>query len=150
MSVLTSRLRAFVGLGLRAPPQQPQSARPSLLPPPARLSAHLGDANAISNHLLLSGLRNTVRPGNTAWKDERYALLQEALWEDFELEDRYDELARKLAYITDSIRYALDVAHGNKSIQLERLIVLLISAELALSLLNADFGLLERAAGLLR
>lgn len=104
----------------------------------ATLYRHLGTNNAISNNLMLSGLRTTVRPGATAWKDERYTALQELLWEEFDLEERYEELQRKLTYVNDSIKYALEVSKDNKSILVERLIVLLISAELALSLANKE------------
>lgn len=104
------------------------------------LYRHLGEVAAISNHVLLSGLRATVRPGNTAWKEERYSLLQEQLWEEFDLAERYDDLERKLTYVNDSIKYALEVIKSNKSINLERLIVLLISAELALSVYNLDMA----------
>jgi len=97
------------------------------------LYRQLGATNDIANHVLLSGLRNTVRPGSTAWKDERYSALQEILWEDQDLEERYDELQRRLTYVTENVKYALEVAKDGKSIFLERMIVALISAELLLS-----------------
>jgi hypothetical protein len=58
-----------------------------------------------------------------------------------ELSFRYEELERRLNWISDTIKYALEVAKDNKSITLERLIVLLISAELAISVLNG--GILQ-------
>jgi hypothetical protein len=101
-----------------------------------RLYQDLAAVNAISNHVVLSGLRSTVRPGSTAWKEDRYEELQDLLWDDLDLEDRYEELQNKLSYVNDTIRYSLDVAKDGKSIFLERTIVVLIAAELALSLIN--------------
>lgn len=86
----------------------------------------------------------SVRPGSTAWKGERYSDLQELLWDELDLEERYDELQRKLGFVNETIRYSLDMAKDAKAIFLERVIVLLIAAELALSLLNT--GLLAHVA----
>jgi uncharacterized Rmd1/YagE family protein len=102
------------------------------------LYRRLGEINDISNQVVLSGLRSTVRPGSTAWKEERYAQLQEALVEELDLGERYTELQRKLQYVTEAIKYALETSKGNTSLFLERSIVLLISAELALSTIAAD------------
>jgi hypothetical protein len=77
-----------------------------------------------------------VRPGSTAWNEERFAQMHDALWSAFELEERYEELERRLGYITDTIKYALDVAKDNKTLHLERLIVALISAELLISVMH--------------
>lgn len=68
-----------------------------------------------------------------AWQDDKYYTLQSELREEFDLEDRYDELMRKLTYINDVIKYSLEISKDNTSIMLERMIVLLIAAELALS-----------------
>lgn len=85
-----------------------------------------------------------IRPGSTAWKEERFSQLQEVLWDELDLQERYDELQRKLGYVNETIRYSLDVAKDAKGIFLERLIVILIAAELALSLANT--GLLGHVA----
>lgn len=55
------------------------------------------------------------------------------LWSEYDLEERYDEIMRKLTYVNDAIRYSLEVAKDRKSIGLERIIVILITAELALT-----------------
>ena len=102
------------------------------------LYRRLGEINDISNQIVLSGLRSTVRPGSTAWKEERYAQLQEALVDELDLQERYTELQRKLEYVTEAIKYALETSKSNTSLFLERIIVLLISAELALSTIAAD------------
>lgn len=62
--------------------------------------------------------------------------MHEALWTALELEERYEELERRLTYTTETIKFALDVAKDNKTIQLERLIVYLITAELAISIMH--------------
>ena len=59
--------------------------------------------------------------------------MQEKLWGEYDLEERYDEIMRKLTYVNDTIRYSLDVAKDRKSIGLERIIVILITAELFLT-----------------
>lgn len=74
-----------------------------------------------------------MRPGSTAWKDERYSTLQELLWEDQDLEERYDELERRLGHVTESAKYEIEVAKDASSVFLERVIVALIAAELLLS-----------------
>lgn len=77
-----------------------------------------------------------MRPGSTAWKGERYSELQELLWEELDLDDRYDELQRKLDFVNETIQYSLDMAKNAKGIFLERVIVLLITLELMVSLLH--------------
>ena len=46
---------------------------------------------------------------------------------------RYDELERRLTWITDTVKYALEVAKDYKTINIERLIVLLIACELSVA-----------------
>ena len=103
----------------------------------AGLYRRLGDVSAISNQIMLSGLRSTVRPGSTAWKEEQYATLHYELAEELDLSQRYQELTRKLEYVAESIKYALETKKGQTSLYLERLIVGLVAAELILSCLNA-------------
>ena len=55
------------------------------------------------------------------------------LWVEYDLEERYEEIMRKLTFVNDALRYALDVAKDRKSIALERIIVYLITVELLLS-----------------
>ncbi len=64
-------------------------------------------------------------------------MLGQKLWTEYDLEERYDEIMRKLAYVNDVIRYSLDVAKDRKSIGLERIIVYLITAELLVTSLAA-------------
>lgn len=117
-----------------------------------QLFQSLGAVSAISNAVMLSGLRSSVRPGSSAWNEERYARMHEALWQEFELEERYEELQKKLAYITDSIKYALEVQKGSSSMRLEQAIVALISVELGLSLAKTKVfqDVLEHVMGLLQ
>jgi uncharacterized Rmd1/YagE family protein len=68
--------------------------------------------------------------------------VSQILWGEYDLEERYEEIMRKLTYVNDVIRYSLDVAKDRKSIGLERIIVYLITLELVLSSLNA--GLPQR------
>ena len=55
------------------------------------------------------------------------------LWVEYDLEERYEEIMRKLTFVNDTLRYALDVAKDRKSIALERIIVYLITLELVLT-----------------
>ena len=59
------------------------------------------------------------------------------LWVEYDLEERYEEIMRKLSFVNDTLRYALDVAKDRKSIALERIIVYLITLELVLTSLAA-------------
>ena len=59
------------------------------------------------------------------------------LWVEYDLEERYEEIMRKLTFVNDTLRYALDVAKDRKSIALERIIVYLITIELVLTSLAA-------------
>jgi uncharacterized Rmd1/YagE family protein len=63
--------------------------------------------------------------------------LLQKLWTEYDLEERYDEIMRKLTYVNDAIRYSLEVAKDRKSIGLERIIVYLITAELLITSLSA-------------
>jgi len=78
-----------------------------------------------------------LRPGSAAWKEERFAAMQMVLWSEFDLEERYAELSRRIEFTINTIRYGLDVVKDQKSLSLERLIVYLISAELAIALVSA-------------
>lgn len=82
-----------------------------------------------------------VRPGSTAWKEDRYTHLQQLLWDEYELERRYEDLHRKLHYVTETIRWSIEVERDAKDIFLERVIVLLITGELIVSLVNTEFPL---------
>ncbi len=59
------------------------------------------------------------------------------------MDERYEEIMRKLTFVNDTLRYSLDVAKDRKSIALERIIVYLITLELLLSLFGTG---LPRAA----
>lgn len=49
----------------------------------------------------------SIRPGSTAWKDANYFGLQEVLVEEYALEDRFENLDRKVGYINETIKYAV-------------------------------------------
>jgi hypothetical protein len=80
---------------------------------------------------------SAARPGTTAWSDPRLAALAEVLAEEFELEDRTEELLRRLAYTTDALRWAIEAARSHRGVVLEKVIIYLIAAELGMSVLHA-------------
>lgn len=58
------------------------------------------------------------------------------MWEQYELEERYEQLEGKVTYINEVIKYCLEVQKERTFLRLERMIVYLIMAELAVSLLH--------------
>ena len=44
------------------------------------------------------------RPGTASWKRDDYERMQDALAEEFELAERYDELQAKMAHVNDLIK----------------------------------------------
>lgn len=69
----------------------------------------------------------------------------QTLWEQYELEERYEQLEGKVTYINDVIKYCLEVQKENKFLRLERMIVYLITIELFVSLLHTP-GVLDTLA----
>ena len=60
----------------------------------------------------------------------------QTLWEQYELEERYEQLEGKVTYINEVIKYCLEVQKERTFLRLERMIVYLIMAELLVSLLH--------------
>jgi hypothetical protein len=106
-----------------------------------RLYRHLADVSKVSSALILSKhLARVVRPGTRAWSDERLARLYDRLDDLFEIEDRVEAVRTQVEFLTESIKYALDAERSAHSLRLEKLIVLLITAELAISVLHTSLG----------
>ena len=49
------------------------------------------------------------KPGTAAWSESKYEELQLLLEDEFELEERYDEMERKLAFVTQLVKYAVGI-----------------------------------------
>jgi hypothetical protein len=118
------------GSGRSAAPAQPD------IPSTRDLYRYLAEISSIRNAVVLSGLRTTSRPGSVAWNDPLMHAVHEALCAEFDLEARYEELERKLEFISETIQYALEVGKSEQTVAIERVIVYLIAAELALSLFS--------------
>ncbi|KAG2274007.1 hypothetical protein Bca52824_056562 [Brassica carinata] len=69
-----------------------------------------------------------------AWKDAKYAQIWEYLRDEFELTQRFASLDFKLKFVEHNIRFLQEILQNRKSDFLEWLIIILISAEIAISL----------------
>ncbi|PPD68347.1 hypothetical protein GOBAR_DD34773 [Gossypium barbadense] len=69
-----------------------------------------------------------------AWKDAKYAIIWEFLRDEFELTQRFASLDFKLKFVEHNIRFLQEILQNRKSDFLEWLIIVLISAEIVISL----------------
>ena len=79
-------------------------------------------------------LLDRARPGEATWNFENYHALWETLQEEFELQQRFQNIDFKLELIQNNIKFFLEVNAHNKGFRLEWAIIVLISAELALGI----------------
>ncbi|KAK9127241.1 hypothetical protein Syun_016038 [Stephania yunnanensis] len=68
-----------------------------------------------------------------AWKDANYAQIWEYLRDEFELTQRFTTLDFKLKFVEDNIKFLQETLHNRKSNSLEWVIIILIGAEIAIS-----------------
>ncbi|KAK9154150.1 hypothetical protein Sjap_001630 [Stephania japonica] len=68
-----------------------------------------------------------------AWKDANYAQIWEYLRDEFELTQRFTTLDFKLKFVEDNIKFLQETLHNRKSNSLEWIIIILIGAEIAIS-----------------
>ncbi|KAJ0398758.1 hypothetical protein P43SY_009826 [Pythium insidiosum] len=85
---------------------------------------------------LVSKLRviDRKRPGDAAWSHTRYHTMWESLVEDFELSERFNNLNFKLELIQHNTKFFLEVLGTHKGERMEWYIIILIAAELLISL----------------
>ncbi|GLT88917.1 hypothetical protein SLE2022_069240 [Rubroshorea leprosula] len=69
-----------------------------------------------------------------AWKHAKYAQIWEYLRDEFELTQRFASLDFKLKFVEHNIRFLQEILQNGKSDFLEWCVIVLISAEISLSL----------------
>lgn len=94
---------------------------------------------------LVSKLRviDRKRPGDAAWSYTRYHTMWESLVEDFELNERFNNLNFKLEIIQHNTKFFLEVLGTHKGERMEWYIIILIAMELAISLYELIMKLKE-------
>ena len=71
---------------------------------------------------------------DTAWQYAQYNIVWEGLRQDFELEDRFQDLDYKLNLIQTQVKFYLEILQNRKSDFLEWTIIVLIALEICVSL----------------
>ncbi|XP_010419956.1 PREDICTED: uncharacterized protein LOC104705617 [Camelina sativa] len=94
----------------------------------------VGRANSnLADVILKLGL---FERSDIAWKDAKYGQIWEYLRDEFELTQRFGNLDYKLKFVEHNIRFLQEILQNRKSTFLEWLIIILISAEIAISMYN--------------
>ncbi|KAE8679455.1 ethylene-responsive transcription factor RAP2-7-like isoform X1 [Hibiscus syriacus] len=92
----------------------------------------VGKANSnLADVILKLGL---FERSDIAWKDAKYAIIWEFVRDEFELTQRFAGLDFKLKFVEHNIRFLQEILQNRKSDFLEWLIIVLISAEIVISL----------------
>ncbi|XP_075498844.1 protein RETARDED ROOT GROWTH-LIKE [Primulina tabacum] len=92
----------------------------------------VGKANSnLADVILKLGL---FERSDIAWKDAKYAQIWEYLRDEFELTQRFASLDFKLKFVEHNIRFLQEILQNRKSDFLEWLIIILIGAEILISL----------------
>lgn len=71
---------------------------------------------------------------DVAWKTSQYGRIWEYLRRDFDVEARFETLSDKLTLVQENLKYYLELRQHQKSDTLEWIIILMIGAEIAISL----------------
>ncbi|KAJ9684515.1 hypothetical protein PVL29_016806 [Vitis rotundifolia] len=91
----------------------------------------VGKANSnLADVILKLGL---FERSDIAWKDAKYAQIWEFLRDEFELTQRFASLDFKLKFVEHNIRFLQEILQNRKSDFLEWLIIILIGAEILIS-----------------
>ncbi|KAM7494992.1 hypothetical protein LguiB_029601 [Lonicera macranthoides] len=91
----------------------------------------VGKANSnLADVILRLGL---FERSDIAWKDAKYAQIWEYLRDEFELSQRFASLDFKLKFVEHNIRFLQEILQNRKSDFLEWLIIILIGAEIIIS-----------------
>lgn len=95
----------------------------------------LRQSNKVVRDVILKlGLLDHVGGHSPAWEDERYYKIWSGLRDEFEIEKRWRVLQTKTTFLQDNLRFGVELAHARTSERLEVAIIILISAELGISL----------------
>jgi len=78
-------------------------------------------------------LLDRSRPGDAAWEYENYERLWEGMADEFNLSKRFNNLDYKIDLIKHSAKFFLEVLSNRQDKRLEIMIILLIAAELSIS-----------------
>jgi uncharacterized Rmd1/YagE family protein len=88
----------------------------------------------ISSAITKLGLLDHARPGEAVWNVQDYYEVWNSLRKEFELETRFSNLSTKLDFIADNLKFFAEQMENKKSHRLEIYIIILIAAELGVSL----------------
>ncbi|GFZ14822.1 sporulation RMD1-like protein, putative [Actinidia rufa] len=100
----------------------------------------VGKANSnLADVILKLGL---FERSDIAWKDAKYAQIWEYLRDEFELTQRFASLDFKLKFVEHNIRFLQEILQNRKSDFLEWLIIILIGAEILISV----YGIVHQSA----
>mmetsp|Transcript_41860 Transcript_41860/g.53927 ORF Transcript_41860/g.53927 Transcript_41860/m.53927 type:complete len:466 (+) Transcript_41860:126-1523(+) len=93
---------------------------------------------AQNNAVLIAVLSklSLLERSDIAWKMPAYVHIWEGLREEFEIDDRFNNLKYKLNLIQDNTKFFLEIMHNQKSNMLEWIIIVLISAECVLMVMD--------------
>lgn len=93
---------------------------------------------AQNNAVLIAVLSklSLLERSDTAWKMPAYVHVWEGLRDEFEIDTRFDNLKYKLNLIQDNTKFFLEIMHNQKSNMLEWIIIVLISAECVLMVMD--------------
>jgi len=105
---------------------------------------------AQTNLVMIDVVRNigVMERSEPAWENVRYDQLWDIVRKDLELIDRFKTLRTKVQMIQDSSKVYLDIMNNRRSDMLEIMIVVLISIEIVVMLLqiSVDSGILDSAS----
>jgi len=77
-----------------------------------------------------------LKRSDTAWNQARYGQVWEGMRNDFEMEQRFEALSYKLDLLITQAKFYMEIQQNRKSDALEWIIIILISAEICVSLLD--------------
>ncbi|GER28311.1 NADH dehydrogenase [ubiquinone] 1 alphasubcomplex subunit 8 [Striga asiatica] len=101
----------------------------------------VGKANSnLADVILKLGL---FERSDIAWKDAKYAQIWEYLRDEFELTQRFASLDFKLKFVEHNIRFLQEILQNRKSDFLEWLIIILIGAEILISVYDIAHSLVD-------
>ena len=90
--------------------------------------------NNSTMHDVMLKLRLMDRSADAAWQYARYHSVWEAMRDEFSIQQRFETVDFKLNLIQNQLKFFLDVLQNRKSDTLEWIIIVLISAEICVSL----------------
>jgi uncharacterized Rmd1/YagE family protein len=83
--------------------------------------------------IVVSGIRNLLKPGTIAWEDFRYEQLLKLLEDKLEIEERFDDLEERVKYVNDMLKFFLEEKEGHAMERLVVLVVIILVMELGIS-----------------